>query len=90
MTKQTFIERGRFFKSNQKTTTKNNTLQMTLFPKVNETKLEDGKDEKKRKPQKENLPLHSTLITIDKSKLYTDIEALILNHINDQKISFIS
>src|SRR5690606_5953758 len=34
--------------SNQKTTTKNDTIQMTLFPELNETKLEDVK--------KENIP----------------------------------
>src|SRR5690554_1458833 len=41
--------------SNQKTTIINNTIQMTLFPDVNETKLEHEKEEKKAETSKRKL-----------------------------------
>ena len=63
--------------SNQKTTTKNDTIQMTLFPELNETKLEDGKDVKKEKTSKRKLAPTFKPYNNRQVQVIYDIEALI-------------
>ena len=74
MTKQT-LKKGRFFMSNQKITTKDDTIQMTLFPEVKETKLE--KEKKQEETSKRRLAPTFKPYNNRQIQVIYDIESLI-------------